>query len=338
MKRHILQFILVNFLFFPISATENPSSALKNVLNPFSIDVVDDRIIILDMGDSLVKVFNSQTLQNTAIIGKVGEGPGEYQANEVIVIPTKDNLCISSIKKILFFSYDGHLLSEKSFSANFSSILPIRDHYLGFTVSLGGESFTTDFHLIDGSFKSIKLLHSGPWVIDKKTRKWAMFEVFFYGIMSKNLIVAHRTEPKVMIYNLEGILQDEIVLPKTSQPFTDQEKEKITTFMMNTARNRDRFTSLKDRWLYPESFPYIMTCRIDEPIIYVLTYNDLPGKGIETKKYNFQTKEAETVYVPLKYTALNNTMISPFCIHDRTLYQLEENDSGDWELIKSKIN
>ncbi len=337
MKRISSLFILVNFLYFPISATDNPSSALKNVLNPFSIDVIGERIIILDMGDSLVKVFNHQTLQQTATIGKVGEGPGEYQPEQLMVLPKQENICVTAVKKVLFFSYNGSLLSEKSFPANFNSILPIKDKYLGFTVSLGGESFTLDYHLIDGSFKSIKLLHSGPWAYDKKSRKLNMFEVFFYGVMKNYMIVAHRTEPKVMIYDPEGNLRDEIVLPKTSKPFTEKDKGKIANFMMSTSRNRDRFTSLKDRWLYPESYPFIMTCRIDEPTIYVMTYHDLPGKGIETTKYNVQTKKSETVYVPLKYAALNNTMISPFCIHDSTLYQLEENDSGDWGLRKSKI-
>lgn len=337
MKSHILLLILVNFLNFHISAEDNPSSVLENVLNPISIDVVGDRIIILDLGDSLVKIFDRQTLQKTATIGKVGEGPGEYQPEELIVLPTEENICVSAVKKVLFFSYDGQLLSEKSFSANFNSILPIKNNYLGITVSLGGESFTLDYHLIDGSFKSIKMLHRGPWAIDKKTRKWSMFEVFFYGVIRNNLVIAHRTEPKVMIYDTQGNIQDEIALPKTSKPFTEKDKEKIVAFMMSTTRNRERFTSLKDRWLFPESFPFIMTCRIDGPTIYVLTYNDHPGKGIEAKKYNVLTKKSETLYVPLKYSALNSTMISPFCIHDSTLFQLEENDSGDWELRKLKI-
>ena len=338
MKRFVFLFFLLPFLLAPIPAAGNASAVLENMLNPFSIDVVGEHIIVLDLGDSLVKVFDRKTLNKTATIGKIGEGPGEYRPEEIMVLPTAENICVSAVKKVLFFSYDGQLLSEKSFTARFNSILPVKDRYLGISVSLGGESFTLDYHLIDASFKSIKLLHNGPWAIDKKSRKWSVFEVFFYGIMQDKLIVAHRTEPKVMIFDADGALEEEIVLEKKTRPFSTKDKERIERFMMSTTRNRDRYTSLKDRLVYPDTFPFIMTCRIDGPSVYVLTYTDILGRGIETLKYTLAAKTSETVYVPLTYSAPNYPMISPFCIHEGILYQVQENDTGDWELRRSIID
>jgi hypothetical protein len=327
----------ISWLFFAtLICSSGPEQAINRPIplpgleKPERIVMNDDYMAVAD-GTS-VKLFDGSTFQFIRIIGREGQGPGEFQdfASPQLL---PEHILVSSTNKVSHFTYGGELVKEIRHDLMASYVLEIKDKYVAFVIIRPedqSEDFRLAYNLYDSNLRKIRELHRGEWFL-KKNRRRGFFEIFFYETCGDKIVLAHRQGFVVEILDLDGNVLHTIKPQFQPIPFTKEDKEAVIKYWREERGfNQEQVESLERRTDFPDYYPPLLTGRVDGGKIYAVTYRQEKGWR-ECLVYDLNGQFIKRTWLPLIMAAPNFT--SPFAIRDDTLYQLiyDEKDSI-WKL------
>jgi len=299
--------------------------------------VMNDAYIAVADGTS-VKLFDGSTFQFIRTIGREGQGPGEFQdfANPQLLT---EHILVSSTNKISYFTFDGELIKEKKHELMASNVLAIKDKYVAFVIIRPvdrSEDFQLAYNLYDSDLRKMRELHRGEWFI-KKNRRRGFFEIFFYETCQDRIVLAHRQGFVIEILDAEGNVIHTINPEVQPIPFTKKDKEEVIKYWREErGYNREQLESLEKRTDFPDSYPPLLTGRVDGGKIYAVTYRRKEGRQ-ECLVYDLNGRFIKRTWLALTMMAPNSA--GPFAIRGDTLYQLiyDDRDSA-WKLHRHPID
>lgn len=326
MTRKLSIAMLIILLVFPGLAMGRVVSVFKEILKPNRIYLDRENIYITER--TTVFIYSMKDYRFVRKFGGNGEGPGEFKV-PLFLVPMGNNLLISSVGKISYFSKQGELLKEIKNESGSGYFYPLNNGFVGstYTQEKGLMYFTVN--LFD------QKLAKGIQVYREQTpiRQPGKIELFRRAFMHKTY------KERIYITGKEGFILD--CIDKTGDLIYTIKRDnfrrhKITKTDIKNAdkyfkiRYGDSYEEIKDRISYPEYFPEIRAFYVVDDKIYILPY-EWKDDALKFYIYKINGDFLAETYVPLvmKYSM----QPFPFTILNDRVYQLIENDNTeDWEL------
>jgi hypothetical protein len=118
--------------------------------------------------------------------------------------------------------------------------------------------------------------------------------------------------------------------------FTNEDKKKILAFWNTHPDYKASYKIFAKSTIFPKKYPSILTCRVTDNKIYIITYLRENQKS-ECFIYDVKGNFLKRTFIPLK---LDSPLIIsyPFDIYDGTLFQLIDNvETETWILHSTSI-
>jgi len=310
--------------------------SMSELINPESfshpINVENDKIFITD--GIKVLVYSSKDFKLINSIGKPGEGPGEFlgydQGRLVTSSLTSENIVVSSMNKMTFFSKDGKFLNEKKTSNGFMFITFGTKFVVGYSTVAEGRLNLSCLNLYDSKFtKVMELARSSQLSLQAK------FSPFFFHrpkpiVYGSKLYVSNLNTGIIDVYGMEGQKLKPIIYDFEKIKITNAGKKKIRDFYKNDLRIKQIYHQIKNLIDFPEYYPFIMDFHIADDRIYILTYK----KEENTSEFvilDINGKFINKIMLPLPQ--VNSLETCPYTIYNGKFYMLEfDEDSEMWNL------
>lgn len=303
---------------------------LNELYNPIYIAVNSNYLFVSD--NSQIKMYFLNTFKIAKILGKKGEGPGEFRG---AVFPQifSNSVMISSSFKVCFFSFEGKLLKELKTKLIRNFVRKLGDKFVCDSVKRE-DDFYILYNIYNKNFIKEKTFYKGKWSIHLD-RSRDLFETYFYDVYKDKIYFAYRDEFKIGAVDKNGVEISLIKINPKKIPFTDKNWNDIFSNISLNPNNKAFVNSLKKSATKPKFFPDIRTCSIANNKIYVFTY--LKKKSLsECLIFSTNGEFIKKVFVPFRATSDLN--IHPFTIANNKIYQLVENiDKETWELFIDEI-
>lgn len=332
----ISKFILILIYFFYLtifSLNASETIPLADIERPILIEVDKNNIYVCEGFE--IKVFSKETKKLTRKIGKKGEGPGEFLYSPIIQL-LDDRIAAYSTGKLSFFKYDGSFINEIKIHKRAKWVKKVADKkYIGFKVVPEPDDFYITYNLLDNEFKVVKEFYRGKYVLHKNKTK-DLFEISFFDTHNGKIIYAHNDGFKVDVLDKDGTLISKIRREEKDIPFTKEDRKKILDFWKMHPDYRTAYKVWGKITIFPKKYPAILTCRVADNKIYIITYLQKKQKS-ECFIYDLKGNFVRRTFIPLKSDS--PLMISyPFDIYEGTLFQLIENvETETWSLHSSSF-
>jgi hypothetical protein len=326
--------------------TGDPIFAGKGVTRIYNFDINSRSeifILCLDNKDSLVFRFDNRgTLIHS--FGRRGQGPGEIQDCDCFRINAKDELVISTSRKILFFSADGEFLKEFPLPIGASSGTALDNgHFLlkdaPRPLDKASGKMVSALCLYDPQFRKIKELESVEYPDPGAQEIKAVYHKLLWHADSLRIVTAAQGDVyEIRVYDLQGNLVRKLVKAFDPVSPTDEYKE---SYRKNLGPRMSEM--LKDRISFPASLPPFHAFFADEEgRIFVMTYEEglrpdeaiydiLNGEGIFVGRQSLKKCLAND---NLQFSAMDYVLAR---MKNGRLYYLRESEEGEHQLIVSRV-
>jgi hypothetical protein len=340
MKQILILIIVILFSFTMFGAKV---ATLPDLLNPGTMSMDDRQLYVVEK--TTIYIYSLKDFKLVKKFGKAGEGPKEFRLPQgggsnisVQVFPQKNNLFISSVGKILYFTKDGNFIKEFRTPPEtqlFSFFQPFGDKIIGLSVVIEGQT--------NSSFVSI--LYNNRMAREKELSKTKYMQggsmeipPDVYSPVVWNNKMAIREDGKgisVGIYDLKGKKTASIVRACENLKLTQVYKDRYFEMLKNEPAVKPFIDYLKKITKFKEFLPPIQNLYADNNTLYILTFKENKGQ-FEFFIYDFNGKFIKQVFLPFSYS--QGIMPDPTTIKNGKLYQLIENsDTEEWELHMMEI-
>lgn len=266
--------------------TGNPSLASKGVTRVDNFDANsrgDIFAICLDNKENLIFRFDRQ---GTLIcsFGRRGQGPGEIQGCDCFWINSKDELLVSTSRKILFFNPDGELLKEIPLPIGVSSGTALDNGYFLLKdapqpIDKASGRTISALCLYSPKFeKVIELEHAEYPDPGAPEIEAAYYKLLWHADSRRIITAAQKNTYEIRVYDLQGNLKRKIL--KSFHPISPTEEYK-ESYKKNLGPRM--YEMLKDRISFPASLPPFHSFLADEEgRLLVMTYEqgEKPGENM----------------------------------------------------------
>lgn len=152
-----------------------------------------------------------------------------------------------------------------------------------------------------------------------------------FKIYNSNIYLAHKNDFVIEVFDADGNKLYSIEQDYDKLNVTEEDKKGIHDHFKTDPRFRAYYERIKDRLSFPDYFPALRDFYLDNRKIYVRTYRK-SGENTEflVLDANQKGKLLETVFLPI--TDRDKKESYPFTIKNGTIYQLVDNEAGDWNL------
>ncbi len=308
---------------------------MPELINPESfshpIKVENNKIFITD--GIKVFIYSSKDLKLINSFGKSGEGPGEVlgydQGRLVTSSLASENIVVSSVNKMSYFSKDGKFLKEIK-PANGYMFITFGSKFVGYSNAAEGRVNYNSLNLYDSRFNKVKELarSSQPSPINK-------FSPFFLHrpkpvVYGGKLYVNNPVTGIIDVYGKEGQKLKSITYNFEKIKITDAGKKKILGFFKYDPRMKQFFEQVKKLIDFPEYYPFIMNYHIANDMIYILTYKK-EANASAFVILDINGKFINKIMLPLP--EVNSLETCPYTISNGKFYMLNfDEDSEMWNL------
>jgi hypothetical protein len=282
----------------------------------------DENMIVLDNGESCVKIFD-KTGKKISQFAREGEGPGEFQSPTTLTVIGNNKIGVidPSNHRFTYFAQDGTILKEIILEKYWNVRRVKSDNqgniYANFFTVVEAEkeiSFTVDLIKFDQDFKPAMTLAS--FEHSRKLREVDMTEKRFgYAVKEDNSLVwGVNTDYILHVVNPDGQIVRKIVKDYNPVKITKEERE-----IMYHNRFGDRELPSDITLNYPKYFPayYYVLCD-SEGRIYVRTY-----KKTDQREDFYDVFDAEGRYIT-NFTLPEDDML--FGIKNNKAYVINRED------------
>ena len=173
--------------------------------NPIEIKIIDNKLYVVDMALSEIKIFDPQTMKYISTLGKKGIGPGEFSSPISICKYENETLAINEIGnfRTQILSINGEYVKKINFSGQWK-LSAFDDHcytnILPFTPGVAGI-----YEIKSDSLT--KVLDLDEWI---KTQNLPKFPKNFFSFSSfeEFHIVSFLYSPKILMIDKQGKIAD----------------------------------------------------------------------------------------------------------------------------------
>lgn len=204
-----------------------------------SINSVGD-IYLLDIGLKRIIRYNKEGkfIQN---IGKVGQGPGEFIFPLKIFTDERDNIYVNDRgRTIIVYDRDGNFQRFYRAKKTIGDFYVDRDGYIySFTHDFSGSGVVKVLVKMDKEGNiikkfaefletDVKVRTNGRGVVMGGVKHPYSFDSFFCYLPDNLLCYGENSKYRLLIYDLEGNLKNEISKEEKAQPITGEERKRIS--------------------------------------------------------------------------------------------------------------
>jgi hypothetical protein len=344
LKSKVIFMCLIGILFFSCANDHLPQklAALSEINDPYHLMwAAQNHLFVIDSKDPLqirasVYVYSLENYRLKKHFG--GKEVFQMQpAHSIFLFMLPDKFAVNSSGKVSVFDYDYKLIKELEHQPDSFFYVPFGDKYVARHIYYENKVGYYRINLYDSELNLLKEF------CRKEFAGRAFSGDFVYEIDDNKLYLANRTDDFLIeIFNEDG--------NKIHTIKHDYERVKVTQddrdVHMNTLLSRpgwERYFKSKEEMetyyrnliKYPEYFSALANIQLADNKIYVLTRRqvedtrevfilDLKGKIIKQKMLPFKMR--------------SSSIWNPMTIHNEHLYQLvKNNDSGEWELFRTKL-
>ncbi|MEN8223140.1 MAG: hypothetical protein ABFR36_07750 [Acidobacteriota bacterium] len=280
-----------------------------------------------------VKHFSIRDMELKRIIGKKGEGPGEYKGFPRVKI-THDQIMITGFTKILFFSRNGEYINEVKKPVNYSANIVGKNILVTESdIDSKNRLAKSSVWVSDKNFNKIRDLYSYerklPEIPEKKSVKLKFDRELFHSLPiavtgDENIYVYRKSKNfSIDIYNSMGdkvrTLKREVTLVKITEEF----KKNFIAFMDQNRVKVNDGVSFDWNYIFTEYIPPITYLRVQDNKLYITTY-DKTGKNKKISMMDMNGKILKKGMVPLKYKSVMD--------EDKIYYMIDNENDEVWEL------
>ena len=278
----------------------------------------DGRIYILDRRESHVKLFD-QNGKHIRTIGRIGQGPGEFN-NPIFIYYPREELLVMEFDRLSFFSPEGKLLR----------VIPMKTEFLSRARCDSQGNIITTSSVLDpeNPYYVLKKFNSEISLIKEIIkvpiqRRPGIINPFSSNLYmtvdtEDNIIFAYSKDYEVLVFNPDGDLTKKIIREYDPVEITDEEKEEAT-----------RGAPPEIRFEFPKSHPPYQRFVHDEMGRLYVQSNE-KGEGLNVYYHDVYNREGQyIVRVPLKQY--------PVIFQGGKLYSLEEGEDGYQYVKRYKV-
>lgn len=340
MKRVIILFCI---LAVSLTGYAKNVAVLSDLMKPERM-VIDDNQIYVTEGTSIF-IYNLKDFKLKKKFGKAGEGPQEFKVipGQVPLMPyvENDNLVINCWQKLLVFTKDGNFIRETKTKEGINlGFWPVGDGFVGMGITMDPKDQTRYrvISIFDDELNKVKEIYrvkdsfqmqagGGIKVLDRS------FDYYGY----RNMIFAPgETGFTINVFDKEGKKLRTVEQKDYKQrKFTEKDREIIQNFIKTDPIQKQYYEMIKDKLIFPDYYPEIMTFLPTDNNIYVLTW-EWKDEKLKFVVFDMEGNLKVTRYVP--FTVVRGILPSPFWVRNGKLYQLIENeDDEQWEMFAYPI-
>lgn len=325
MKR-ILVFLLLFLIVFFVAGEK--IAIFDDIYTPNQFKIRGDSLYIVD--GYTIKLFSMKDFKFITQFGKKGEGPGEFKSNpRIMVFP--DNVFVSYIGKILFFSRRGKFIKEKK-SPRFTFLYKVKENFLSRELRFDRKKGVSSrqIKVLDYEFNEIKEMQTiendrrsniGP---GSGKRNLEVIRKRKSIITDGNYIYSFDTNKGfyIEIYDCKGEKINTIVKDIKKIKVTKESKEEVLKVMKQDKKSWE-YIKKNFNIIFPEYFPDIRFMLGDNKKLYVATYKTVNSR-IELLILDIKGNILKKTFIPKK---------EHFLIHNNKFYYFIDNEDEEvWEL------
>jgi len=350
MGKKILWFLLL-ILFLSLVLFPLKLATLTELMKPVNIEINPNRLYILD--GVTVWVYSMPDCRLVTKFGKRGQGPGELVPNDEIPLQMcllGDNIYVNSQSKILQYSEDGRLLSEKRIPFLCMQILPLGDGYAASRSGMGSNGvITLQVVLLNSQCTPVKTL-TAMAEDDPSTRgKIVIPPPYIYlhrGSDALFVTGGNQRDFCIEVFNEKGILLKPIRMPYRRLDLTDNFKDELIEWLKTDHRFSSVPAEVFRRLYFLNPLPAVRNMVItkrsavgSEGKIYIQTYARR-GDLSEFFVLDINGNRLEKLYLPTACRSkvkMNHETLFTF-YHNKYYYLMENPDTEEWELHIQKLD
>lgn len=334
--RKICLFIIL--LVFSFSVSAEKVATFPDLIRPESM-VIDNNQIYIVEGTS-VFIHSIKDFKLIKKFGKPGEGPEEFNvlAGNVPlnVYVKKDKLLINSFGKVSFYTKGGEFIKELKSKMGLSiNYRPVEDKFVSRGIALKDATRYSVVNIFDSNLKKIKEIYRIKDFYQQSGKIRLLKENLNYYSYKGKIFITGGKGFVLDVLDKDGKNLYSITREYKKLKFTDNDKKMfIESFKLNP-RIRGQYEALKDRLVFPETFPEILVFFVSDDKIYIMTWKR-EGERSEFFIYDTKGKFLKTLFLPLHF--ISAIQPAPLWIKNDKFYQLIENeDEEEWELHITEI-
>lgn len=339
-QRILIIYIVMLFL-SGMSLFAEHVATLDDLLRPDALFADKNQLYVGE--GAAVTIYSLKDYSKTGQFGKEGEGPKEFKVKQFIPLSLfidsqGEQLVISSLNKLSFFSKSGDFVNEKKVKSNFSipNFQLLGNGYIRTDYALRDKIAYSTLMLYDKELHEVKEVFSQKSPFQRGGKMNPLQRPMQYATdTSFDHMAVSSSNGQVHIFDPKGNKKFTIA-PKLEQiPFTEEHKNKIYEFYQTDPRFKRFWNFMKERIQMPSKLPLIHLINADAGLIYVITYYRKENSA-RFLIYDKSGKLSTDKYFP--FYLKNFTEPMPYAIRNGKLYQLVENDDEEWELHVTKVN
>ena len=260
-----------------LSVSSEDSS--QNFLSPRSLEIVDEKIFLLDGYEDFVKVLNLNG-EPLYSFGKKGSGPGELERPAKLISDSNGNILIYDIKnrRLNYFTQTGEFISSTSLSKiPFNLDLDSKDG-----IYIENKEYI-DFKQAKSVYRLIYKLNDQVVTIDSCSEKGTFLrekeftgpmpfpyqgKMFWRLLPNGNLFVVFSEDYRIKIYDGSHRLVKEALIEAPKIKVTDNDKEEFFNRMRivgPAGRSDGAPASIRNKIKFPTYKPFVEAVFINEP-------------------------------------------------------------------------
>ncbi len=310
---------------------------LKEVINPSSIEIMDNRLYVIQ--DASVYIYSLKSQKLITKFGQKGSGPGEFKTDPSFDMllnlkPLKKSLFFFTPYKLAYFNSTGKLLGEKKLSFFTLNLEPIGKMYVFKKYKQQGTIPQYTICLMDENLTIIKTLLTINYIykpgIIEPIEEYCDFRTY----QNKIYILNGARGLTFFLYDKGGEKIKEISHNFHRVELKELHKKLITDWLKKKSWYKMIPPQHKKKTKYPEFLPVCKNFVISDNKIYVHTFKKI-GSKTEFLIISLLNHKIKKILLPVH--DLNILDFLPYMIHENKFYYLSENSKEEWELMVEEI-
>jgi hypothetical protein len=329
--KYLVGILFLMFVFSPLTAQKK--IALKELRNPENM-VIDNENIYIGEGTQ-IHIYQRQDGTYKKKFGQTGRMEGQFVTLPGMAVEPylyKDELMVNSLGRMSFFSKNGDFLREIKIGSHWL-MFPFKDKFVGYYELEDKEVGFVTATIYDSKFKTVKEIARWKHLYQaKKDEMYLVSEPNVFQIYQDEILVAMGNQCEIKVFNEKGqqtrVIKKDVPKLKVTESF----KKKCINFLKKDPRFFSQSVVIRQNFIFPEYFPAIRYFSIDQQKIYVLTYNQQPGKS-EFYIFNVNGTFEQAKFIPF-IDEKGFDVLSKYTIKDNFIYQLHWDNAGQvWKLM-----
>jgi hypothetical protein len=276
-----------------------------------------------------IYIYSLKNYKLVKKFGKQGEGPQEFKKKIDNIVIGNDEIMVSSMGRVSYFTFDGRFKRERNDIYNIGwAFSPIRDKFVGRGFKKEGKQDYYTLSIFDSNLKRIKTF------CQKKTEGFRVFSgPKYFLVHDDKVFVGFEKDFLIDAFNGAG----ESIFSIKRQNYEkikveDVHKKEVYNFFRANPWTKGRYKWYLANIEFPAFFSAIRDFYTSDKRIYIRTYKKVNNKT-EFFIYDTNGKFIKIIFVPFIERGGFEFGYTLHTIKNHKLYQLVENDDTDeWDL------